>query len=87
MAIVMVVGHFVVPFMVLLSRRVKRSAEVLGKIALGLLVMRVVELFWLCAPSFYGKTLAVHWLDVVLPVGLGALWLAVFLRRLTQEAA
>ncbi|MEQ9318947.1 MAG: hypothetical protein RIF41_07285 [Polyangiaceae bacterium] len=87
MAIAMVVGHFVVPFMILLSRRAKRSAAVLGKVAFGLLIMRLVELFWMCAPSFYGKTLAVHWLDVVLPVGLGALWLAVFLRRLTQEAA
>jgi hypothetical protein len=73
--------HFVVPFMVLISRRSKRNPSILSKVAMGLLVVRLVEVFWITAPNFYREGLHVHWLDVVLPLALGGIWLTVFFHR------
>jgi hypothetical protein len=86
-AIALVLFHFVVPFLLLLSRDLKRNANLLGGLAAFLFVVRYVDLFWLMAPDLaaHGRgtvPLHVHWLDVVLPVGLGGLWLWLFARQL-----
>ena len=52
------------------------------KVAGAVLFMRLVDLFWLVAPSFPNSGLRVHWMDVVAPIGLGGIWLAVFVRQL-----
>lgn len=48
--------HFVVPFLLLLSRQHKRQATDLGRIALLLLFMRYADLYWLIAPGFQHGT-------------------------------
>jgi hypothetical protein len=70
-ALVLVVLHFFVPFTILLMRRSKRSADILWKIAAGLLVMRFVDVYWLVVPAFQPNSLAVHWLDVATMLALG----------------
>ena len=47
--ILLVLFHFAVPFQVLLSRRLKRHASTLARIAAAILVARVVDLIWLVA--------------------------------------
>ena len=81
----LIVLHFAVPFLLLLSRRVKRAAGV-WKVAAGVLVMRLVDLFWLTAPEFQTGGLAVSWLDVVVPLTLTALWVGCFIRQLRGRA-
>jgi hypothetical protein len=84
--VTLILFHFAVPFVVLLSRTVKRAPDLLIKVAIGILVLRVVDLFWLIAPEFHENGLVVHWLDVVLPLSLGALWLAAFVWQLRGRA-
>jgi len=78
--------HFGLPFVVLLSRTSKRRTQVLGRLAAGLLVMHLLELFWLVLPAFSPSSLAIHWLDVGLPIGMGGLWIAVFVWQLQRRA-
>jgi hypothetical protein len=85
-AIVLVLFHFVVPFLVLLSRRVKRQATALARLAAAILVARVVDLFWLIAPEFHPDGLVVSWLDVLLPISLLSLWLGCFVWQLRGRA-
>lgn len=85
MAFTLVGFHFVVPFLLLLSRTTKRRAAILGPVAVGLLVMRALDLFWLVAPALHPEEFHVHWLDVVVPFGLGGLWLAAFLACLKRR--
>jgi hypothetical protein len=82
----LIVGHFFVPFLVLLSRRAKQSARSLALIASLLLVMRVVDDYWLIVPSFHPGAVHVHWLDISVPVAIGGFWLAIFLRYLKQNS-
>jgi hypothetical protein len=91
-ALSLVLLHFAVPFLLLLSRRTKQSPRVLSALAAFVLVMRLVDLFWIAAPAFYGHELHMHWLDLALPLGIGAVWLAFFFHRfgrpeLTPRAA
>jgi hypothetical protein len=37
-------------------------------------------------PAFYPSTLAIHWLDVGLPIGMGGLWMAVFVWQLQRRS-
>ena len=82
----LVLFHFAVPFLLLLSRKVKRAPELLIKVALGILVARLIDLFWLIAPTFHEDRLAVHWLDIVMVLALGALWLGCFVWQLRGRA-
>ena len=80
--------HFVVPFLLLLSRQLKRQAADLGRIALLLLVMRYADLYWLIVPGFdHGASgrhgFAFHWLDLAAMAAIGGAWLAVFAWRLS----
>ncbi|MFN8454464.1 MAG: hypothetical protein U0401_07290 [Anaerolineae bacterium] len=74
--IVLILFHFVLPFFVLLSRRAKRQAQLLSVLAALMIAMRLVDLFWLIVPAFYPTGLHLHWLDGVMPIALGGIWLA-----------
>lgn len=82
----LVIVHFAVPFLLLLSRSLKRQPEVLVKVAIGIVAVRVVDLFWLIAPQFHQERLSISWLDVVLPLALGALWVGCFLWQMRGRA-
>ena len=83
-ALALVVLHFTLPFVVLLSRRTKRSPRKLRLVAIGVLVMRLVELFWFVAPNFRGHDLAVGLLDFAAPALVGGLWFFGLTWRLKQ---
>jgi hypothetical protein len=85
-AVALVAFHFVVPFVLLLSRAVKRHAGVLVKVAIGILAVRLIDLFWLVAPEFHTHGVSVSWLDVVLPASMFSLWLGCFVRQLRGRA-
>jgi hypothetical protein len=77
----LVVFHFVVPFVLLLSRPFKRDIRRLVGLAVWLMLMRYVDLFWIIEPNF-SKTLSLTLSDVAVPVAIGGIWLAYFFRNL-----
>jgi hypothetical protein len=80
----LIVFNFFIPFLLLLSRATKRRAQVLAAVASGIVVMRLVDVFWYTAPAFHPGTFKLHWMDILAPVGLGGIWLAAFLRDLRR---
>jgi hypothetical protein len=83
-AVLVLIFHFFVPFFLLLSQDVKRNAKVLPKIAMWLIFMRLVDLFWMTRPEFTSRAVPT-WLDLVLPIALGGLWLGFFAFNLKQQ--
>jgi hypothetical protein len=81
----LVAFHFAVPFIVLLSRRSKRNAALLAGMAMWLIVARFLDLFFLIGPEAYPNGLGFHWLDLAAPVGLGGVWVALFLSNLKSR--
>lgn len=77
----LVIFHFAVPFALLLSRPFKRNIRKLVWLAIWLMLMRWVDLFWIIEPNF-SKTFAVTVADIVVPIAIGGFWLAYFFRNL-----
>jgi hypothetical protein len=75
-----------VPFLLLLSRAVKRHGDSLLTVAEVLLLLRAVDLWWLIAPELHPDGIAVSWLDLLLPLSLGLLWLGGFVWQLRNRA-
>jgi hypothetical protein len=85
-AIAVLLFHFFVPFFILLSSDVKRSARLLPKVAMWMIFMRFVDLFWMIRPEFSKKgTISFTWLDIVLPIALLGIWLGYFAFNLKQQ--
>jgi hypothetical protein len=90
LGVFLIVFHFALPFLLLLSRDVKRNPRVLGTLATWVVAVRVADLYWTIGPDLLGHgeravPLSFHWLDVAAPLGLGGLWLFLFARELRRR--
>jgi hypothetical protein len=79
----LVIFHFAVPFVFLLSRPFKRDVTRLVWLAAWLMVMRWLDIFWDIEPNF-SATFTITWADVVIPIAMGGLWMAFFFRNLNS---
>jgi hypothetical protein len=79
----LVVFHFAVPFVILLSRSFKRDINRMVWLAVWMLFMRYLDLFWNIEPNF-SQRLNVTWADIVLSVAMGGIWLWFFFRNLNS---
>ncbi|HLV86792.1 MAG TPA: hypothetical protein VKV39_07430 [Candidatus Sulfotelmatobacter sp.] len=80
-ALFLALFHFVVPFAILLSRPFKRDIRKLVWLAVWMMCMRWVDLFWIIEPNF-SKTFQISLADIVVSIAIGAFWLAYFFRNL-----
>jgi len=83
MGLFLALFHFCVPFAILLSRPFKRNIRQLVWLAVWLIFMRYVDLFWIIQPNF-SKGFTVTIADIVVPIAIGGLWLAYFFRNLSR---
>ena len=87
-ALTLVVLNFAVPFALLLSRDLKRNARRLARVAILLVLIRYVDLlFWIGPNSLPGfeHGIPFQWMDIVVPIGIGGIWMAAFVRALRQR--
>jgi hypothetical protein len=98
LAVFLLLFHFVVPWLLLLSRQTKRTPDRLVIIAAWILFVRYADLFMMVSPEFAssGENLHllagepesqffVHWLDLAAPLAIGGLWLWMFFTQLRQR--
>ena len=80
LSLLIVFGHFVIPFCVLLGRNAKRSTKVLTLAAIWMLIMHFVDIYWLVMPSLHHSGSALSWIDLVTFLGIGGItvWLIFF---------
>jgi hypothetical protein len=83
-ALSVVIFHFALPFMLLLSASLKRDAGKLLILAIVILIIRQVDFFWMVAPEFT-PSFHLSWMDVVAPIGIGGVWLAMFFWQLSKR--
>jgi hypothetical protein len=48
------------------------------------LVMRLVDMYWMVLPAFGGGDVRLTWMNILLPFGMGGIWLAYFGWQLQQ---
>jgi len=83
-AVIVLLFTFALPFVLLLSKDVKRNASLVSKVAIWMILMRLVDLFWMTRPEFTPNAWP-GWLDLVVPTALLGLWLGFFAMNLKQR--
>lgn len=75
---------FILPFFLLLIRNNKRQLNLLATIALGMIAVRYVDVYWQVAPTFRDHPAALSWMDLAAWVGVGGTFLYLFARQLEK---
>jgi hypothetical protein len=86
-ALIIILFHFALPFALLLSRERKRAGSRLIGLAVFLMFMRVVDIYWYVVPNFaheQGHFYLSPWY-IVAPIAVGGLWLTFFFYNLRQR--
>ena len=100
LALFLVVFHFAVPFLLLLSRNLKRRPRQLVIIALWVLIARYADIYMLVSPEFAASGPNIHmlagegeqvsrfffhWTDLAAPLAIGGLWVWMFFTELGKR--
>ncbi|HZF08898.1 MAG TPA: hypothetical protein VFE33_08925 [Thermoanaerobaculia bacterium] len=86
LALSIVLFHFGMPFLLLLSRNLKRAPKRLGGLALFMLFMRWVDLYWQAEPAFHADNrFYFHWLFLTTLLAVGGIWLYAFCAELKKR--
>ncbi len=86
-------GHFILPFIVLLTRAAKRNLKVLAFIGFWMLFIHWVDIYWIVLPSLgahgadapHGFSLS--WMDLTTMLGIGGIFVWLFWKRFTSQPA
>jgi hypothetical protein len=85
LAIMLIIFHFFLPFMMLLIRAIKDRPGTIAVVAVIILVMRFIGLYWLTEPSYSGAQFHFSWMTLAALVGVGGIWLYAFLGQLRGQ--
>jgi hypothetical protein len=90
--------HFVLPFLLLLNRNLKKHGPRLAIVALLIIFVRYVDLFWHIVPNFadargwapkgepFGSFLqAISIWDAIIPLAMASIWIALFFHHLRKK--
>jgi hypothetical protein len=88
----LVLLHFAAPFVILLMQDLKRRPKTLAMVGIFILLMRLVDMYWLIGPTprihtagYETGAFSVSWLDIVAPIAVGGIWLWYFFGQLMKR--
>ncbi|MFY9802805.1 MAG: hypothetical protein WA211_16125 [Candidatus Acidiferrales bacterium] len=85
-AVILIVLHFALPFLLLLQRNIKRRVQRLSRVAAMMLVVSMVDVYWLVVPAYEQDK--PHFLplllDIVFIAGIGIIWVNLYFRELRK---
>ena len=85
MAAATALSMFALPFLLLLSQQRKRHPIRLMRVAIFVLCARIIDMFWIVEPTYRRNGFAVYWTDFAAFLGVGGIWLYVYLRQLRRR--
>jgi hypothetical protein len=85
-SVILLFGHFIIPFLGLLSRHVKRNKASLAFWAVWMLVMHFVDMYWIVMPTLAQKlghadAIPFSWTHVAMWLGMGGILFGLMLKR------
>jgi hypothetical protein len=80
--IFMIVGNFFIPFGALLSRSLKRNPRKLAAVAVWILLVHLVDIYWLTMPTLHPDGPSFHWTSITAFFGVGLIAVAFGVSRL-----
>jgi hypothetical protein len=85
--ILLIFGHFFLPFGALLSRSLKRDPRKLAVVAAWIMFVHYVDIYWLVIPTLHPEGFHLHWTAVTAFLGVGLIAIAFAVSRLRGQFA
>lgn len=85
-SLVLIIGHFVVPFLILITRQAKRMPALMYLGGFWLLIMHYIDIYWNVMPNFAHHGAHFSWMDVSTLVGIGGVFVWYFWKIYTAKA-
>jgi uncharacterized membrane protein YpjA len=82
----LVFGHFVLPFLFVISRNIKRRLPLLGFAATWMLLVHVVDLYWFVMPYVEVGHFVPSVIDIFTILAVAGIYLAVVFRDAKRHA-
>jgi hypothetical protein len=83
-SLLLLFGHFIVPFALMMSRWAKRINSLLVTGSVLLLVMHFVDIYWLVKPNFDGGQFSFSWVDIAAWAGPAGVLVCVVLQQMAK---
>jgi hypothetical protein len=84
-SLILIFGHFVIPFFVLFPQEIKRNRAVLATMSVWILIVHWIDLYWLALPTLHPHGAHLSWIDFTSFIGVGGIFLWLFWRRVTSN--
>lgn len=81
----LIIGRFVLPFILLLNRDTKHQKKLLIFTSVLVLFMHFVEVYWIAMPILSHHGVHVSWMDITTLFGLGGIFFGLFFQRLKKH--
>lgn len=81
-SLILIIGHFLVPFISLIFFNTKRNRKILVFFALWIFVFHYVDMYWLIGPVNHHGNAQISWMDLSTFIGIGGIFISLFLNRL-----
>ena len=85
LGILLMIGHFFVPFLGFMSRHPKRHLKVAMTMACWMILMQAAFVFWVVMPSIYTEGIHISPLDITALLGVGGLWMMLVVRTMKSR--
>ena len=84
MTLLLVFGHFVIPFLILLFNKAKRVLSLLGILAFLILFMHWIDLYWNVLPNLHHDGVVFNWSDLTVFLAHGGFFMSLFWKKLAD---
>jgi len=81
-ALFLIMFHFALPFLLLLNRPLKRRRHALAIVAAAMLLLSMLDVYWLVVPAFFPQAPRIHPADLAALASIGGFWLWAFAGQL-----
>lgn len=85
-SVLLIFGHFLLPFISLIFFNTKRNRKILVFFAFWMFFFHYVDMYWLVVPTFHHESAQVSWMDLSTFLGIGGIFIALFWRSFTAKA-
>lgn len=85
-SLLLIFGHFLIPFVSLVFFNTKRSRKILLFFAIWIFIFHYIDMYWLVGPVLHHGSANLSWLDLAAFFGIGGIFIYLFWNRFTAKA-
>lgn len=78
-------GKFIIPFILMLPAKAKSNMKLVGSVAVLIIVLHFIEIYWIIMPVLHKGDISIHWLDITLLVTMVSVFLGLFFNKFRQN--